>query len=290
MNKVAIMTDTVTQMPREMADKYDIKLMPQRFTLGGKTYLENEVDLAWFYQQVPKWRETGKLPPCASPSPGDFLEAYRQLSQRAEGILFISVSVKLGAAFTAALQAKKMAEEELPQTPIEVIDCGTVCGAEMLIALEAARAAAAGKSLSEVVEVTHNMMNKVNYIYLSDDLYYMAKGGRIHRARPWAASKVSNTVLLTMSTATGGEHRPIARYRTKGQAVEALFELVKQRNSGQRLHVAIDHANMPAEAEELKQKTLSQFDCLELYVNPILPVVTLHGGLGCRTFSWWGED
>lgn len=290
MNKVAIMTDTVTQMPQEMADKYDIKLMPQRFTVEGRTYLENEVDLAWFYQQVPKWRETGKLPRCASPSPGDFLKAYRQLSQTAEGILFISVSVKLGAAFTVAMQAKKMAKDELPQTAIEVVDTGIACGGEMLIALEAAKAAAAGKSFFEIVELTNKMVKIINYFYLSDDLYYMAKGGRIHRARPWATSKISNTVLLTGSAATGGEHTPFGRYKTKGQALEALFDTVRQRSGGRRLHVAIDHADMTAEAEELKQKTLSQFDCAELYVNPILPVVTLNGGLGCRTFSWWDED
>lgn len=141
--------------------------------------------------------------------------------------MYISHSVKLGMSPNAALQAKQMAQDELPQTAIEVVDSGTACGAEMLIALEAARAAGAGKSLSEVVEVANNMVKKVNYVHLSDALYYLSKGGRIHKARPWAGSKITNTALLQMNASTGGEHTPLARCRTKGQALKTLFDIVK---------------------------------------------------------------
>ena len=290
MKKVAIMTDGPSNMSQEIANKHNIKLMPLAVTIEGETYPETEINLAQFYQQVPKWREAGKLPTTSSISIGVFLETFRRLSQKAEAILYIAHSAKLGMSFNAAMQAKGMAEDELPQTAVEVVDSGTACGAEMLIALEAARAAAAGKSLSEVVEVTNNMVKIINYIYLSDDLYYMAKGGRIHKARPWAGSKVTNTVLLQMNASTGGEHTPLARYRTKAQALGGLFELVRQRSGGKKLHVAIDHADAPAEAEELKGEALSRFQCVEVYINQMLPIVILNAGLGARTFSWWSED
>jgi DegV family protein with EDD domain len=160
----------------------------------------------------------------------------------------------------------------------------------MLIVLEAARAASAGKSLSEVVEVTNNMIKRINYILLSDDLYYLVKGGRIHKARPWAGSKITNTVLLEASAATGGEHRPLARCKTKGQTLKTLFDIVRERSGGKKLHVAIEHADAPAEAEELKEKVLSQFECVEVFINQLGPLVTLHTGVGTRTFSWWHED
>ena len=118
----------------------------------------------------------------------------------------------------------------------------------------------------------------------------MAKGGRIHKARPWASSKITNTVLLEADASTGGEHKPLARCKTKGQMLETLFELVRQRSGGKKLHVAIDHADAPAEAEELKKKALSQFQCVEVFINQILPVVTSHTGVGTRVFSWWGEE
>ena len=290
MNKVAIMTDTASFMSQEIADKHDIRLVPLYVTIEGKSYPENEIDLAWFYEQMPRWKEEGRLPTTSAISVGDFLETYRELSQKAEAIVHISCSAKLSMSLNAALQAKAMAQDELAQTAIEAVDSATACGAEMLIALEAARAAAAGKSLSEVVEVANNMVRKVNEISLLDDLYFLAKGGRIHRARPWAGSKITNTALLEMNAATGGEHKPLARCKTKGQTLKTLFDMVKQRSGGKKLHVAIDHADAPAEAEELKGKALSQFQCVEAFINQILPLVTTHTGVGTRVFSWWSED
>lgn len=290
MNKVAIIIDTTSNMSQEIADRYDVKLMPAGITMGGKTYPDTEINLTDFYEKLPKWKKAGNMPTSTAVPISVFLDAYRQLSRKAEAILYISQSAKFSLSLNAALQAKQMAQDELSQTAIEVVDCATVCGAQMLIAIEAARAAAAGKNLPEVVEVTNNMIKKVNEITFSDDLYYLAKGGRIHKARPWAGSKITNTVLLEADASTGGEHRPLARCKTKGQTLETLFDLVKQRSGGKKLHVAIDHADALAEAEELKEKVSSQFQCVEVFINQIRPVVTLHTGVGTRIFSWWSED
>jgi DegV family protein with EDD domain len=283
------MTDTVSEITKELADEYSIKLVPVTIIIGGKAYPETEIDLAWYYEQLPKWKAEDKVPTSSSASIGYFLEAYRELSQQAQAILCITYSSKFGMMFNTAMQAKKMAEEELPQTAIEVVDSCTVCGAQMLIALEAARAAAAGKSLPEVVEVANKMVKRVNNVSLMDDLSLLAKGGRIHKVRPWAGSKVTNTVLIGASAATGGEHRPIARCKTKGQALKTLFDAVKERSGNGKLHVAINHADALVEAEELKELASSRFPCAEVFITPLYPLVTHHTGVGTRVFNWWSD-
>jgi len=288
--KVAVITDTVSELTKELADEYNIKLIPLTIIIDGKAYPETELDREWYYEQLPKWKAADKVPTSSSASIGQFLEAYRELSQQVEAILCITYSSKFGMMFNTAMQAKKMAEEELPQTAIEVIDSLTVCGALMLVALEAARAAAAGKSLPEVVEIANKTVKKVNNVTLMDDLSLLAKGGRIHKVRPWAGSKVTNTVLVGASAATGGEHRPVARCKTKGQALKTLFDTVRERSGGGRLHVAINHADALVEAEELKEKALSQFQCAEVFITPLYPLVTHHTGVGTRVFNWWSED
>jgi DegV family protein with EDD domain len=290
MKKVAVMTDTVNYMPEQVAEENDITLVPVHVIVDGKSHRENEIDLAWFYQQMPKWKDEDKLPTTSSPSTDDFLGAYRRLSQQAEGIVYIAYSNKLGMAVSASSQAKELIKDELPKLQIEVVDCYTACGAQALVTLEAARAAAAGKSFAEVVEVAHNMTKKVSFIALMDNLYYLAKGGRIHRARPWAASKITNSALLECRAATGGEHTPLARCRTKGELLKTLFGVVRERSGNRKLHVAINHADVPTEAEELKEKVLANFQCQEVFVSDIGPLVTTHTGLGTRIFSWWAED
>jgi DegV family protein with EDD domain len=282
------MADTTAQMTQEMADAHNIRLIPLYVIIDGKSYPENEVDLAQFYALMPKWKEDG-LPATSAPSAGDFLEAYRELSQRAEAVLDISLSSKFSTTFSSAMRAKKLAARETPHTPFEIVDTLTVCGAQMLIAIETSRAVAKGKNLPEVIDIASNMTKRVNCISLSPDLYYLAKGGRIHKGRALAGSTVTNTVLLEADYTTGGVNRPLGRYKTKNPALRALLEIVKGRSANQRLHVAINHADAPAEAEGLKEEVLSKFQCAEIYVTPILPLVTVHNGLGALKFSWWGE-
>jgi len=288
-NKVAIMTDTTSQMPQEIADKYDIKIVSMGIVIDGKLYPEIEVNLPEYYQKLLQITETEKLPTSSSISAGDFLEACRELSQKAEGIVYIGHSTRLGTAVNAARQAKQLAEEEQLNIPIEVIDSGTAWGALMLIALEAARAAAAGRSFPEVVEVANNMVARVKYIIVVDNLDYLVSGGRILDGRPWAEAKVSTKALLETDASAGKMHAPLARYGTKRKAVEGLLEIMKERCRDKKLHVVINHINVPDEAEELRKQISSQLQCVELYVTETLPVVGRHVGPGSLALNWWSE-
>jgi DegV family protein with EDD domain len=290
MKSVAIVTDTNSLITKDLAKEYDIELAPLYISIGDKSYPEDEINLTDFYQNLLKWKQDNKLPKTAAPSVADFIGVFKELSQKARSIIYVGYSSKLGMAIDSALQAKTKLQNELPDTNIEVVDTCTGCGAQMLITLEAARAATSAKNLDEVLQVCQGMVRKVNFIFLSDNLYYLMKGGRIHKARPWASSKVSNTVLLEMDVSTGGQNTPVARCRTKGQALRTLFDLVRQRSGDKKIHVAIDHADAEVEARELKDRVTSQFKCVEVYINQMRPVLTTHTGVGSRIFSWWSED
>jgi DegV family protein with EDD domain len=290
MKEIAITTDTVSYMPQDLVNEYDIKILPMNIQIEGKNYIENKVDLAKYYDDFPRWKEEGKLPTTSGVPIGTVLQAYRDLSKEAKAIIFIGHSNKLGMTVNVAMQAKQQAQSELPGTHIEVIDSLSACGAQTLIVLEAARAVAAGQNLSQVIGLCNAMVRKVKLIVLYDDLYYIARSGRIARGRPWAASKISNTAIMEMDASTGGEHKPIARCKTKGQTLAALFDIIREKSADKKLHVILNHSNMPSEAEEIKEKMLSQFSCAEMHVTQIGPVVTAHIGLGVRLINWWSEE
>jgi DegV family protein with EDD domain len=289
MQNIAVMTDTVSYMPEEIASEYHITLIPTHIIIEGKTHLENQLDLAAFYQKMPKWKEGNSLPTTSSPSPDDFVQVYRQLAKDYESIIYFGYSKHLGMTVNAALLAKDLIKDELAQTKIEVLDTKSWGGAQMLATIEVARAASSGASLAEVLKLANDLINRMNQVILSDNLYYLAKGGRIHRARPWADSKISNTVLLRLDSSSEGQTTPLARCRTKGEAIKTLFGLVQSTGADGKLHVAINHADVLAEAEQLKEKAESQFNCAEVFISNIGPLVTIHTGLGTRAFSWWYE-
>ena len=290
MPNIAVMTDTVSYMPEEVAKKYNITIIPTYVIINGESHRENQLDLVEFYAKMPKWKEENNLPTTSSPSPDDFVREYRKLSKDYKSIVYIGYSKYLGMTVQSALLAKKLVKDELAKTKIEVLDSMSWGGAQMLITLETARAANAGGDHKEVLKTAKDMITKTNLIILLDNLYYLAKGGRIHeKARPWADSKISNTAILKLDASTEGKHTPIARCKTKGEALKKLLDLVRGQGPVSRLHVAINHADALAEAEQLKEKALSQFQCEEVFISNIGPLVTIHTGLGTRAFCWWAE-
>jgi fatty acid-binding protein DegV len=90
--KVAIMVDSVAHMPQELADKYNVKMVPMGIVIDGKAYPETEVDLPQYYQKILETTETEKLPTSSSVTVGSFLEKFRELSQEAEAILYIGTA------------------------------------------------------------------------------------------------------------------------------------------------------------------------------------------------------
>jgi hypothetical protein len=54
--------------------------------------------------------------------------------------------------------------------------------------------------------------------------------------------------------------------------------------------VAINYTIFPAEAEELSNLVSQEFQCREVFLTPLYPLVVNHVGLEPIHFSWWSED
>ncbi len=174
-NKVAIVTDSTACIPKEQAVQYGIEVVPVVFVFEDKSYRDGiDISPTEFYARL---RQAKKLPTTSGSLPGPFLEAYREASQRASSILCITLPSKLSGMFDSAQLATEMAKEALPNAVIEVLDCGTAAAAQGLVVLAAARAAALGKSLTEVVDVARSAMRRVNLLATLDTLKYLVKGG-----------------------------------------------------------------------------------------------------------------
>ena len=259
--------------------------MPDTIIFGSKIYRDG-VDLAPrdFYILLEQAKD---LPTTSAPSPQDFTDAYQKAAQQASGIVCILVTSgfsKMG------LESALVARESLPQVPIEVIDSRTAVGAYGFIVLAAARAAAEGKSLPEVVRATEDMKMRVNMIAALDTLKYLAKGGRIGKAACWVGSLLSVKPILEVPTSTGVVE-PIERVRTRRKALQRLLDIMGERvETEQPLHVSIDHANVPDDAGWLKTQVLSHFDCAEIYINDWAPVAGVHCGPGVIGLSFYADN
>jgi len=283
--KVGIITDTIACLPRELVEEYGIVLVPINIIFEDRAY-QDDVDIT--PSEVYRLLKEGKIPTTSAPSPGVYLEAFRELSQRAESIVCITIAAELTMVHQSATQAREMAKEELPHTPVEVIDSRTAAGSQGLITLAAARAAAAGQSLEEVIKVTRDMIPRAHLLAVIDTLTYLAKHGRVPAIAAWAGSRLQIKPLLTVSN---GKARPITVVRTKRRGVERLLEIMRQRTGANSpIHVIVLHANVLEEAESLKQRISQEFNCVEIYVKDFTPVMGVHTGPGLIGAAFYADD
>ena len=286
MEKVAIMTDTASNMSPEIAGKFDIKLIPFHIIMDGKDYLDTEIDIEDLYARVDKKENI----PTMTPFPvGECLQAFQEVSQGSEAILYISASSGFTAAYKVALQAKEVAREKLPKTTIEVIDSRTGGSGLALIALGAARAAKQDKDIEEIVEQVNYLIPRINHLSAPDTLFYLDKGGRICQAKSWAEAQQVSSFRALLEIAQG-VIKPVARVKTKKQLMEKMVSIAKERIGNKKIHASITHTKAPQQAEELRKMVLSQFQCEELYVFEGLALAVVHTGQGLIDLGFYGSD
>ena len=285
-NKVAIVTDTLACIPREQVEKYGIEAVPVELIFGDKVYRDGiDMSPSEFYTRL---RQAKKLPTTSGSLPGPFLEAYRKAGRRASSILCITISAKLSGMFNSAQLAMEMAKEALPNVVIEVLDCGTAAAAQGLVVLAAARAAALGKSLTEVIETAKSVMQRVNLFAALDTLHYLVKGGRVPKAAALVGSLLQIKPIFTI---TDGEAHPVVNARTNPGAMKRLLKLMGQKIvKGQPLHVAVMHADALDRAIGLKNQISSQFDCAELFITEFTPVMGVHTGPGVIGVAFYSGE
>jgi DegV family protein with EDD domain len=274
MKKVAIIVDSVAAIPPEVAGKYGITVLPFHIAMEGKDYLDTTIDKEQLYSRI----MSKNLPTVSPPSPGKMSEAFRQVSQRAKAILYITMTSGFSGEYERVKGVKSSAEKELPGIAIEAIDSLTVTCAQAFIAIEAARAASQGKSFPEVVEIARQMVKQVTSLTVRDSLYFFDKSGRLGKERPLAGSPIPLAPILEIDASTGGVTQAVSKHRTVAKAVENMLAMMKKKSANKKLHAILGHAYKPDTAEELKKKVLSEFQPAEFYVTEVDPVAAIING------------
>ncbi len=284
--KVAIITDTTACIPPELVEEYAIGLVPIELIFGDKVYRDGiDITPAQFYAML---RKADKLPTTAGSLPGPYLEAYRSAGRWASGILCITESSKFSGMFNSALVAAGMARESLPDVTIEVLECTTAAAGQGLVTLAAARAAALGNPLAEVVKTASGLMRRVYLFAALDTLYYLIKGGRVPKIAALADSILKIKPVFSVND---GDAHIVALPRSIENATKQILKIMKKKAVRDKpLHVAVMHADTPGRAEALRAQIAGRFNCAELFVTEFTPVIGVHAGPGVIGVSFYSEE
>ena len=263
---VKIVTDSTSDLPREVVEEFDITVVPVNVHFGDEVYRDGvELSTDDFYRKL---RTSAILPKTSAPAPGTFRETYEHVAQVADAIVSIHVSDNL----SAVLEAARVGCSGL-QFPISLIDSQTASMACGLLVIAAARAAKEGASLEEVERIVNEAIPRTITYGVFSTLEYLYKGGRIGRAQAFLGSILKLSPILAIRS---GEVVPVARVRTRPKAIERLCEIV--RDLGVPQEMSVMRTTAPEEAEDLARRLCGIFPPERMYRASIGPAIGTYVG------------
>jgi len=268
MSKIALVTDSTCDLPESVVKDKNITVIPLNVHFGDETFLDG-IDLQSneFFEKL----STSEIHPQTSqPSVGRFVETYNDLLKKHDSILSLHISSKLSATYNSALQAQK----EIGNEKIKVIDSmnGTLgLGA---IVHHIADLNQKGESFENLVKEAEKIIPNAIFMGLVPTLEYLAKGGRIGKARAFMGSLLKIKPILS---AVDGEIQSVGKARTLIKGMDFIVDEMKNRKISK---LFIVHANHEERANLLKEKTKDLIDPKDVIIAEFGPVVGTHLGPG----------
>ncbi len=282
---VAIVTDTTACLPTALVEQYGITVVPLHINFGGRTFVDAlDADTAAFYELL---RTAPGRPTTSAPSPGMFIDAFTRAAASADAVLCITVSKQFSAMYDSARVAIEQARPILPGCDIRLLDSRNAAMAQGFVVLEAARAAATGASIDGTVARGEAIASRVTLLAMLDTLSHLARGGRVPRVAAWAAGMLQVKPIVRFSAS---DIKLVARTRTRDRALGRIVDLLAEIAGNRRVHLAVHHANAPADAERLRAAAEARIDCAETYVTEFTQVMGVHTGPGLVGLALWCED
>ena len=273
---VAILTDSTASIPEPLLEELNIHTVAY-YIHRGQEVLRDLVTIQ--RDEFLNWLMTTKyLPTTASPGPGDYFDAYENLSKEGHNeIVSIHMTSKGSGAYQAALLAQSMMQEQYPDVRVEVIDTRNVSLCQGWMAIEAARAALAGLKLEDVADKVKEMIPVTRMIQTADTLKYLYMGGRIGRAKQLVGSLLNIKPLISMED---GDIVPVGIARSRGQAYQAMADKVEETVGKSRIKIAYVHAGARQEVEKLRKAVESRLNAVESLIAELSPALAVHTGPG----------
>ena len=280
--KVVVVTDSTAYIPKEMLGDFSIPVIPLWLIWGDERFRDGvDIDPPDFYQRL---RGAKIFPSTSQPSAGEFEEFFRSAADGADAV----VGVFISSALSGTVPNAQAAQAQMPDLDVRVVDSFSTSMGLGFMTLAAARAAAAGGSVDEVVAAAEGMRDRVHVLFAVDTLEYLHRGGRIGGAKRLLGTALNIKPLLQLEE---GRIEPLAQVRTKRKAVAQMLDVVEERLEGKQMaEAAIINVDSAKEAQAVAETVKRRFGISSVCCTAVSPVIGAHAGPGTVGIGFYAVE
>lgn len=276
MKNYAIITDSCSDLSKEVREKYSIDYVQMNITYDGK---ELPASLDWdlytpseFYGLM----KAGTRIKTTQVPPASFDAAFKKHLSEGSDVIYIACSSALsGSVNTAKVIADELNEKN--ENKIYCIDTLNSCMGEGLMAIDAAKMRGDGKSVTEVVEYLEK--NKQKYLQFGSvgDLTYLKRAGRVNASAAFFGNLFGVKPIIVSNRA--GENFAFKKIKGRKNSLDEVIKLVKENiENPEEQTIALVHADCIDDANYMKDKIEKEIKPKEIYLNYIGPIIGASAG------------
>lgn len=274
-----IITDSATDMPKEIVDKYHLHVIPTPVVIEGKDYFDGEtVFPKEFYQYQRDQKEISTY----HINTFMFKEHFRPYAERNETVIYVCFSTGLAATFNAARMAKEELMEEFPDWDMTIVDSKCASLGFGLLVYYALRMQEHGADKETVIEALEYHREHIKHVFTVETLEYLFKGGRLSRASMVVGGVLDIKPIIHMDE--NGSLKAIEKVRGRNKSLKRIVELIGEwcQNPGDQLFGIChgDDYETMKRVEEMVKEAYGDVTFLENYVGCAIGAHTGTGIIG----------
>ena len=274
MSRIAIITDTDSTLPFDLAKEHDIVEVPIIIQFGDDSFRDvTEINNHEVFARIDR---EGKLPTTAAPSPGQFAEAFKAaFAKGADSILCMNISSEMSATYASARQAAEL----FPGQRIEVLDTRSLAYGQGFMVLAAHEAVSGGATLEAAVAAAEDVRSRSYLFGALATLKYIAMSGRVSSLAAGMAGLLDIKPILSLQN---GKLELLEKIRTQRKSWNRTAELVSEKAAGRKIEkMTILNVKCPEEARDFENLLRAQVACPDQILHAEMnPGLSIHTGAG----------
>lgn len=285
-----IMTDTSANLPDEVIQKYDLRVLPffycpPEHPEGIPCPGSEAFDGTAYYNAIRR----GSVVTTSQINLKQFLDAMDPILEGGQDILFIGMSSGISGSYNSARLAAQQLSAAYPARRIRTVDTLSASLGEGLLVLEAARLREEGCSPDEVADCLEEAKLRMCQIFTVDDLHCLKRGGRLSGGAALLGSALGLKPLLRATT----EGKIVSCGKVRGrkaalQALAARYDELATEPEGQCIGIA--HCDCYPDVQTLIGLLNRNHPPREILTVMYEPVTGAHVGPGAIAIFFWSRE
>lgn len=284
MEKIAVVTDTGSNMSFQEAAEKGIHVLPLQITFEDKSYQDiEEISTQEIYQRL----KNKEMPKTSMPVYARIEECFLQLkSQDYDTILGVPLTTGLS---TTASTMEAIAQEL--GLHFVLLDCYSTCQIQKYVCLKAKELVDAKKSAEEIVQILQPKIQHANSVILVKDLDHLKRGGRLTPVAARMASLLKIFPILQINQSTQGKIDVFSKVRTETKAYHfAMEQVIAQMKDLKTTKVFLIDTEYPSGLQQMEKALIQAGMPKEnITYDVISSVIAVHTGMGCTCIQFIEE-